>query len=81
MKKPAIRYGVTYLIIWGILGIVLLQNRSDANANLTQAGLLKGIVMFHLAMAMTAAMEALARAVWSRMRNHWRCQRREDSNG
>ena len=79
MKKAAIRYGVTYLIIWGILGIVLLEKRPDAN--LTQAGLLKGIVMFHLALAMTAAMEATARATWNRLRDARQRRRREDSNG
>ena len=78
-KSIAIRYSLAYLIMWAILGIVILGKEPDAN--LTQAGLMRAVVMLHAAVAGVAAMEATARATWSRMRNHWRCQRREDSNG
>ena len=62
-KSIAIRYSLAYLIMWAILGVVVLENAPGGD--LTQAGLLKGVIMFHAAVAMTAAMEALARAAWS----------------
>ena len=76
--RHALRYGLTYLIIWAILGVVILENASYEN--LTRAGLLRGVIMFHAAVAMTAAMEALARAAWSRLRDVRQRQRREDPN-
>ena len=79
MKKAAIRYGISYIVMWAILGIVILGMPPDAN--LTQAGLMKGVVTFHVALAMTAAMEALARAVWSRMRNLRQHRGQEESTG
>ena len=39
MKKAAIRYGISYIVMWAILGIVILGMPPDAN--LTQAGLMK----------------------------------------
>ena len=63
-KKTVLRYGLTYLIMWAILGVVILEKAPDAN--LTQAGLLRGVVMSHAAFAIVAAMEALARAAWRR---------------
>ena len=63
-KKTALSYGLTYLIMWAILGVVILEKAPEAN--LTQAGLLRGVVMFHAAFATVATMEALARAAWRR---------------
>ena len=77
-KSIAIRYSLAYLIMWAILGVVVLENAPGGD--LTQAGLLKGVIMFHAAVAMTAAMEALARAAWSRLRDVRQRQRREDPN-
>ena len=47
---------------------------------MTQAGAMKGVILLHAAVAMVAAMEATARAAWSRMRNLWQPQRREGPN-
>ena len=64
-----LRYGITYLIMWAILGVVILENAPHANANLTQAGLLRAVVMFHAAFAIVAATEALARSAWRSITN------------
>ena len=79
MKKAAIRYGISYIVMWGIVGIVILGKAPDAN--LTQAGLLRGIVALHAAVAVTAAMEVLATTAWNRLRDVRQRRRREDSNG
>ena len=60
--RHGLRYGITYLIMWAILGLVILGMPPDAN--LTQAGLLRGLIMFHAAFAIVAATEALARTAW-----------------
>ena len=78
-KGTILRYTLGYLFMWAMLGVVILQNAPDGN--LTQAGLLKAVIMLHAAVAMAAAMEATARAAWSRMRNLRQPQRREGPNG
>ena len=77
-KSIAISYGLTYLIMWAILRVVILQNAPDGNLN--RAGLLRGIIMFHAAFAIVAAIEALARVAWRRLQDVRQRQRREDPN-
>ena len=79
-KRTALRYTLAYLFMWAMLGVVILQNAPDGN--LTQAGLMKGSESRSTsALAMVAAMEATARAAWSRMRNLRQRQKHGDRNG